>query len=112
MHTVDQLIQDLPEFKGKIRRSHGLTRAAIIAAGPESVRTLVVTTACEWGGDYHLVHLFEGVPPTAFRWHLPESYSEEMRPEKWTRLLGVIRAFLAGADGDLLGEIASGRARV
>ena len=109
MHTVDQLRGELPELTSFIKRSRGLAKAAVIATSPSSDRSLVVTTACRAGEDYHLVNLY-GCPPTELRWGLPDGKElMELRPEKWNRLINVIRAFLAGKDEYVLVELAAGR---
>ena len=109
MHTVDQLRGELPELTPFIKRSRGLAKAAVIATSPSSDRSLVVTTACRAGEDYHLVNLY-GCPPTELRWGLPDGKElMELRPEKWNRLINVIRAFLAGKDEYVLVELAAGR---
>ena len=109
MHTVDQLRGALPEMTSFIKRSHGFSEAAVIATSPSSDRSLMVTTACRAGEDYHLVHVY-GCPPTELRWGLPDGKElVELRPEKWNRLIKVIRGFIAGSELDSLVELASGR---
>ena len=109
-HTVDRLHAALPQFKGNIRRSRVMSKAAVIATGPDAARSLVVTLAGV-GEDYHLCHVVE-VPPRELMDSSIGGYpSEELRPEKWARLERVITVFLEGASIDHLIEVAAGRDR-
>jgi hypothetical protein len=103
MHTVDQLIMYLPEFKSNIRRSHALTLAAVIASAPDSERTLVVTAVCDSSErDYHLVHMLD-CRPRAVMGDFPHEHEVlELRPYKWSQLLKVVQTFLAGGNIDAL----------
>jgi hypothetical protein len=102
MHTVTQLHGALPEFARNIRRSRELKKAAVIAAGPQADRTMVVTTAVECGEDYHLVHVY-ACPPAVLNDGCPvEKEITELRPTKWFRLENVVRQFLAGDGVDQL----------
>jgi hypothetical protein len=103
MHTVDQLITSLPEFKSNIRRSRALTLAAVIALAPDSERTLVVTTACVSNErDYHLVHMLDCSPRAVMDDFPHEHEVLELRPYKWSHLRKVVQTFLAGGDIDAL----------